>query len=169
MTDTLGPRTVITGRVTNWPMIWVTTALVVPLLAMSGGSGHDWHQPGFLVPVAVIVGVAAVNLMTLSSIRTTGGPEGVTVHFGVLGWPRFRYPVARIRSVEATRVTPSAQWAWGISWSPRRGMTLALRNGPAIRLELVNGRTVTVGVPDADEAVAVLAAAGCRTTAEVAQ
>ncbi|MEV0283624.1 MULTISPECIES: hypothetical protein [unclassified Kribbella] len=28
---TLGAGTVLTGRVTNWPMIWLTTALLVPL------------------------------------------------------------------------------------------------------------------------------------------
>lgn len=158
-----GARTVFTGRTTNWPMIWVTTALVVPLLAMSGASWGDWHEPGFLAPVLVMLLAVLVNVLTLSSIRTAAGPYGVTVHYGVFGWPRFRYPVARIRHVEATRVT-TAQWAWGLSWSPRRGLMLTLRNGPAIRLELVSGRRVTIGVADADAAVAVLVAAGCRTT-----
>jgi hypothetical protein len=161
----LGARTVFTGRTTNWPLIWVTTALVVPLLAMSGASWGDWHQPGFLAPVLVMFLAVLVNVLTLSSIRTAAGPHGVTVHFGVFGWPRFRYPVATIRRVEATRLTTS-QWGWGMNWSPRRGLMIALRNGPAIRLELVSGRKVTIGVANADEAVAVLAAAGCPTTAE---
>ena len=103
----LGTRTVLTARVTNWPMIWLTTALVIPLLAMSGASRGEWHQPALLIPVAVVVLAVLVNLVTLSSIRTTAGPHGVTVHFGVFGWPRFRYPVSRIHQVETARVTPS--------------------------------------------------------------
>ena len=101
-----------------------------------------------------------VSVLTVSSVRTSAGPRGVTVHFGVLGWPRFRYPVASIRSVEETRVT-SSQWTWGLTWSPRRGLALALRSGPAIRLVLTNGRAVTIGVPDAARTVEVLTAAGC--------
>ena len=166
MTDhTVGTRTVSTGRMTNWPMIWVTTAAVVPLIAMSGASGDDWHQPAFLVPVALTFLAVVVNLLTLSSIRIAAGPHGVSVHFGVFGWPRFRYPVSRISRVEATRVT-SAYWSWGMNWSPRKGLMLTLRNGPAIRLELVSGRVVTIGVPDADQAVAALVAAGCATDRE---
>jgi len=157
---TVAPGTVVTGRVTNWPLIWLTTALVVPLLLMAGPSREDWHQPAFLAPVAVVALTVLVNLLTLSSLRISAGPRGVTVHFGVLGWPRFRYPVARIRSVEETWVN-SSQWAWGLTWSPRRGLALALRTGPAIRLVLTSGRAVTVGVPDAAQTVAVLTAAGC--------
>ena len=157
---TVAPGTVVTGRVTNWPLIWLTTALVVPLLLMAEPSRADWRQPAFLAPVAVVVLTVVVNVLTLSSVRTTAGPRGVTVHFGVLGRPRFHYPVERIRTVEETRVT-SSQWAWGLTWSPRRGLALALRTGRAIRLVLTNGRAVTIGVPDAAQTVAVLAAAGC--------
>lgn len=158
----LETRLVLTGRVTNWPMIWVTTALLVPLLAMAGPSRAEWTAPGFLIPVAIAVAAVVVNLLTLSSLRTTAGPQGVTVYFGVAGWPRFHCPVERIARATATEVSPSL-WAWGISWSPRRGLTLALRHGPAIRLELTDGRPVTIGFPDAALAVEVLAAAGCPT------
>jgi hypothetical protein len=157
----LGTRTVLTGRVTNWPMIWVTVALVIPLFVMAGPSRGDWNDAGFLVPVAVIVLAIVVNVLTLSNLRTTAGPHGLTVHFGVFGWPRFRYGTERIRTVAATRVTASA-WSWGIDWTPRRGLRLTLRSGPAVRLELVNGRKVTVSVRDAERVVAVLVAAGCQ-------
>ena len=33
---TVAAGAVLTGRVTNWPLIWLTTALVVPLLLMEG-------------------------------------------------------------------------------------------------------------------------------------
>ena len=54
---------------------------------------------------------------------------------------------------------PSSRWAWGISWSPRLGLMLTLRTGPAMQLTLANGRRVTISTPDPDVAVAVIAAA----------
>jgi len=162
MTDTVGPRTVLTDRITNWPMLWLTLALLVPLFALAGPSKGDWNEPGFLVPLAVIILAALVNVLTLSSLRTTAGPHGLAVHYGVLGWPRFRYPPQRIRSVMPTRVSASV-WSWGILWTPRDGLRLTLRSGPAVDLVLVNGRRVTVSVRDAEQVVAVLAAAGCPT------
>ena len=166
MTDhTLGTRSALTGRVTNWPMIWVTVALLVPLVIMAGPSRGDWNDLGFLVPAGVIVLAVLVNVLTLSSLRTTAGLQGLTVHFGAFGWPRFRYATERIRTVEAARVTATV-WSWGIDWTPRRGLRLTLRSGPAVRLVLVSGRAVTVSVPNAEEVVAVLVAAGCRTAAE---
>ena len=158
----LGTKTVATGRITNWPMIWASTALVVLLLAMGRPQGQDWNEPGFLVPAAVIVLAALVNVLTLSSLRTTAGPHGLAVHYGVLGWPRFRYPPQRIRSVTPTRVSAS-MWSWGILWTPRDGLRLTLRSGPAVELVLVNGRKVTVSVRDAEQVVGVLVAAGCAT------
>lgn len=160
----LGPGAVVTDRTTNWPMIWVTSAVIVPLLAMAAPSRAELTAPAFLVPVAIAVLAIVVNVVTLSSLRTTAGPRGVTAHFGVFGWPRFRYPIASISQVVTTDVKPSSQLAWGLTWSPRRGLTLALRNGRAVKLTLRNGRTVTVGVRDAGEVVRVLAQAGCPTT-----
>jgi hypothetical protein len=47
---------------------------------------------------------------------------------------------------------------WGVFWSPRRGLRLTLRSGPALRLLLENGRRVTISVPDPAAAVAALSA-----------
>ena len=149
---------IYTGRATNWPAIWLSTALVVPLVAMGVGSDGSWLAAGFLVPLAIVVLAIIVNLLTASSVRAIAGTNGVTVHFGVFGWPRFRYPISRIRSAEAVTI-PSSRWAWGIYWSPRLGLMLTLRTGPALQLTLTNGRRVTISTPDPDVAVAVIAAA----------
>ena len=153
MTDT-GSHTVYSGRSTNWPMIWLSTALLIPLVAMSQGSGDSWTSPGLLVPLAVVVVAAAINLVTATSVRALAGPQGVTVSFGAFGWPRFRYPIDRIRVAEAIDL-PASIWTWGIYWSPRRGLMLTLRTGPALHLVLTNGRHVTISTPD--PATAVLA------------
>src|SRR5687767_4072307 len=108
MTASTQDHSVYTGRTTNWPMIWLTTALVVALVALAPGPEGSWTEVGLLVPLLVAIGAAAVNLLTATSVRATAGPQGVTVHFGVFGWPRCRYPIERIRHVEAISI-PSSQ------------------------------------------------------------
>jgi hypothetical protein len=76
------------------------------------------------------------------------------VHCGVLGWPRWRYPLAAIEHAEIVSVP-----AWRVSshfwWTPQR-TSFVVRKGPALQLTLRNGRTVRVTVPDPYAAVAAL-------------
>ena len=152
------PHTVYTGRATNWPMIWLTTAVTVPFLWMARGSGDSWANPGLLIPLLAMVAAAVLNALTASSVRTVAGPKGVTVHFGAFGWPRFHYPIERIARAEAVQLSPSI-WNWGIYWSPRCGLMLTLRNGVALGLVLTNGRKVTISTSDAAAAAAAIALA----------
>jgi len=148
-------HSVYSGRATNWPMIGLMAAVLVPFVAMARGSHGSWRSLGLLLPVAVIVASAVVVVFTTSSVRTTAGPKGVSVHFGAFGWPRFRYPLDHI--VEAASVTiPKSHWGWGMYWSPRGGLMLTLRTGPALRLTLSNGRKVTISTPTPDAAVTAL-------------
>lgn len=158
MTTSTHSRRVYTGRTTNWPMIWLTTALLVPLIALAPGTGGSWTEVGLLIPLLVAIAAATVNLLTATSVRTTAGPEGVTARFGVCGWPRFRYPIGRIREAEAISI-PSSQWAWGMYWSPQKGLMLTLRTGPALRLTLSNGRRITISTPNPAAAVDTLSSA----------
>ncbi|MGK2949334.1 MAG: hypothetical protein ACSLFP_12210 [Acidimicrobiales bacterium] len=151
--------TLYSGRATNWVALGLTTALALPLLLMAGPWSRDsWTAPSFVIPLVIAAAAVVGNLMTLSSLRTLVGANGVSIHFGVFGWPRYRYPLDRIRSIEAVEV-PRSWWAWGISWSPRRGLMLTIRNGPALRLTLTNDRKVTISTPHPDDAVRVVAAA----------
>lgn len=149
------PHTVYTGRSTNWLMIVLTTALVVPLAWGALQGKGSWTATGVLIPLGIVVVAAAVNLLTATSVRATAGPNGVLVSFGAFGWPRFRYAIDRIERADAITV-PSSQWGWGIYWSPRKGLMLTLRTGPALRLTLTNGRKVTVSTPDPQAAVDVI-------------
>jgi hypothetical protein len=159
MTDTT-TRTVYTGRSTNWPMIVLSMALLVPLVVMARGPGDSWTSAGMFIPLLVVFIAAAVNLLTTTSVRAVCGPNGVTVYFGVFGWPRFRYPINRIQHAEAVELRSSI-WTWGIYWSPRRGLMLTLCTGPALHLLLTNGRQVTISTPD--PIAAVLAIDHART------
>lgn len=86
----------------------------------------------------------------------------MTVHFGVFGWPRFRYPLERIARADVVDV-PVYFWGCVMYWSPRRGLMLTLRSGPALRIVLTNGRRITVSTPDPEAAVRAIEAAQATT------
>jgi hypothetical protein len=133
-------------------MVLLSTALVVPLLAMGMPSNESWR--GLMVPVLVAAAGVLLNALTGTSVRTTAGPNGVSVRFGLLGWPRCTYRLDQIERAEVIDLHP---WyvAYGFWWTPHR-TCCTVRSGPTLRLTLHTGRTVTVTVPDAHAAVAVI-------------
>jgi hypothetical protein len=154
---TTGPRlhAVYTGRSTNWPVLVAMCALLVPLIVLAAGDGGSWLAPDLLAPLAVILVAVVLAVLMTTSVRATAGPRGVTVHFGVFGWPRLRYPLHRILRADVVDV-PASHWTWGVHWTPRRGTMLTLCGGPALRLTLVSGRTVTISTPDPAAAAAAV-------------
>ena len=152
-----GRHSVYTGRATNWPMVVLSVALAVPLLALSNMSAGD--RGDLMILLFIGVGVL-LEVLTGSSVRTAAGPQGVTVRFGVLGWPRCTYRLAQIAHAE---VIDLRLWSvvYGLWWTPRR-TCCTVRSGPTLRLTLHSGRTVTITVPDAAAAVAVIREAASR-------
>jgi hypothetical protein len=149
-----GTTLVYSGRTTNWPLIGIAVAGGVALALFGRPWAGPW--PGMLGPLALALAALAVGLLTSTSMRVTAGPRGVQVRFGVFGWPRFAFPRERISGGEIVTVSMWRTWNWGVSWTPRAGWTFVLRSGPAVRLTLTNGRRVTVGVSDPEEALAAL-------------
>jgi hypothetical protein len=149
-----GRYSIYTGRATNWFMVVLSTALVVPLLVI-GNAGAGWRA--YLVPLLVVAAGVLLNLLTATSVRTAAGPNGVSVRFGLLGWPRCTY---RIEQIEHAEVVDLPIWnvAFGFWWTPRRTYC-TVRSGPALRLTLGTGRIVTITVPDPHAAVAAIRAA----------
>ena len=125
---------VYTGRATNWPAVAVSAAMLVPLAAFSNGTGDRWGLAGLVI---AFVGVAACAV-TGTSVRTAAGPNGVTIHFGALGWPRLTYPLADIVHAEVIDLNPVFV-AYGFWWTPHR-TCCTVRSGPTLRLVLRNGR-----------------------------
>jgi hypothetical protein len=142
--------TVYSGRVTNWPLFWLANVLAVALVAMSG------FPKVHLISLLVVAVVILVSNVTVTSIRTTAGPNGVVVRYGVFGIPRFRYPAERIASAEAIDVPFSKMGGWGIHWSPWRGTRMTIRSGPTLQLHLVGGRQVAISAEDPSAAAAVV-------------
>lgn len=145
-TSPLAGWSIYTGRATNWPMVMLSIALVVPLLLLANGA--------LAIPLLVAAVGVLLELLTATSVRTTAGPNGVTVRFGLLGWPRCTY---RLEQIERAEVVDLAVWqvVYGFWWTPRR-TSCTVRTGPALRLTLRTGRIVTITVPDPHAAVAVL-------------
>lgn len=146
--------TVYSGRVTNWPLIVLMVGLAAALVV----NGEVWRGPwpGMLVPAAILGLSLALVVLTTTSLRVTAGPRGVQVRFGPFGLPRFRYARDRIARAEPVDVSLWAVGGWGVHWTPRRGLLLVLRSGPALRLVLTSGRRVTIGVTDPAAALAAL-------------
>ncbi|GGQ75808.1 hypothetical protein [Couchioplanes azureus] len=147
-----GRHAVYTGRVTNWPMVVLSAALLAPLLILGSAGGGDWS--GVAVPLLVAAAGLLLNLLTVTSVRTAAGPNGVSVRYGVLGWPRLHYRIEEIADAEVVDL-PGWYVVYGFWWTPRR-TCCTLRSGPTLRLTLRTGRTVTVTVPDPGAAVAAI-------------
>jgi len=79
-----GRHAVSTGRATNWPMVLLSSVVMVPLVLVSGAEpGADPALDAMMLGLAVVV--VLVNLVTATTVRTAVGPNGVGVRSGVLG------------------------------------------------------------------------------------
>ena len=150
--------TIYTGRATNWTAVVVSGLLLVPLIGGAVSTG-SFARTGVAVIVLALVGLLA-EVATASDVRASCGAQGVSVHWGIVGWPRVHYALDEI--VDAS-VVDVPWWAvsFGFWWTPKRTVC-TVRSGPALRLGLSNRRRVTITVPDPHAALAALRAAGVR-------
>jgi hypothetical protein len=148
------PFAVYTGRTTSWPMVAATGIGALLLALTSRRSSVAWDDPVVIVPLILIaIGVVA-EILTASSVRATAGPNGLTIHWGLLGWPRCTY---RLDQIERAEVIDLPWWrvSYGFWWTPRT-TNCTVRSGSTLRISLRTGRTVTITVPDPTAAVAAL-------------
>lgn len=147
--------TVYTGRATNWTSVVISGLLLIPLIGLASTSGSV-DRTVVLITVLALVGLLA-EVATASDVRASCGSHGVSMHWGVLGWPRATYALADIREASVIEV-PWWAVSYGFWWTPGRTVC-TVRTGPALRLRLANGRKVTITVPDPHAALAALRAA----------
>jgi hypothetical protein len=135
-------------------MVAATSAGAILIVLMSKNSQGTVRDPVFVVSLILLaVGVLA-EVLTGSSVRATAGPNGFTIRWGLIGWPRCTY---RLDEIERAEVIDLPWWrvSYGLWWTPRR-TNCTVRSGPTLRLSLRNQRTVTITVPDPAAAVAAL-------------
>ena len=145
---------VYAGRSTSWPMVAATSIGALLVVLMGRESNGAWGDVVFVLPlILVAIGVLA-NVLTASSVRATAGPNGFTIRWGLVGWPRCTY---RLDEIEHAEVIDLPLWrvSYGFWWTPKR-TNCTVRSGPTVRLSLRNQRIVTITVPEPATAVAVL-------------
>ncbi|MFI6169082.1 hypothetical protein ACIBCN_20050 [Nocardia sp. NPDC051052] len=135
--------TVYTCRVTNWGMLWLNIFVLFSCTLGFVIGTDPWR---FLTLAAVIV--ALVKVIAQASLRVSAGPGGLTVNFAVFGFPRVAIGRADIARAEIIDL-PVKFWSrWGVFHQRKRGWFLTPTLGPALRLTLTSGRTVTVSMPE---------------------
>lgn len=152
--------TVYTGRATNWSSVVISGLLLIPLIGMGLASGSS-PSTAVVILVLALVGFLA-EVITASDVRATCGPQGVAVHWGFVGWPRARYELDDIQDARVVEI-PWYSVSYGFWWTPTRTVC-TVRSGPALRLRLLSGRTVTITVPDPHAALAAIPAHRLRVS-----
>ncbi len=147
-----------TGRRTNWTGVVVSAILVVPLILLAPAGAEGTVDTVVLLTGALILLGVLAEVVTASDVRAACGPRGVSIHWGLLGWPRMSYALDEIAEASVVHVS---WWSvsFGLWWTPRHTVC-TVRSGPALRLRLRSGRKITVSVPDPHAALAALREAG---------
>jgi hypothetical protein len=136
--DVAGRRT-WTGSTTN-PVI---VACIPALLALA------------VITSAWVEVVIAFAVATAARVRVSVDPEAIRVVMGYLPVVHITIPIADITGVEAVDVRPLSVGGWGFRF--RGGTVLVVRGGSALRVQRRDKRPLTVTIPEADVAAAVIA------------
>ncbi|MFF3228775.1 hypothetical protein ACFYV7_38685 [Nocardia suismassiliense] len=135
---------VYTCRVTNWPMLWIYVIGFVPAIYI-GSVSHSAVLRLLFTALWIIV---LVKVIVGTSQRVSAGSGGLTLNLGAFGFPRVTVARADITRAEIIDL-PVTLWShWGVHWTRKRGWLLTPNMGPALRLTLTSGRTVTVSMPE---------------------
>lgn len=124
----VGVGMVMTAIVANDPLLWITTAVTLAVLALFA------H---------VLVRIDAT---------------GLEVQYGPIGWPRTKIPLNRIDSARTEVIDPLAWGGWGYRgiMALTGRAAVILRYGPGIIVELDNGKEFCVTVDDAERGAGLL-------------
>jgi hypothetical protein len=94
---------------------------------------------------------------TLAVLHVRCDARGLTVHYGLLGWPVQRIPLEDITVAHAIDLEPVEWGGWGYRWAPgQNGSAAVTRRGPAIVVERADGRRFAVTVDGAVTGAGVL-------------
>ncbi|MFG3085618.1 hypothetical protein [Streptomyces parvulus] len=128
---------------------WLVAVGVLGGIAAVAAGVLGWPSGFWLSPVGLLVAV-------MSSTRVFADAKGLTVRLPVLPAPRIHIPLQRIEKAWSAEVRPlSDLGGWGYRVAARR-RGLALRSGPALWLELDDGKQFVVAVDDAATAAGLL-------------
>ena len=131
---------------------WALVLTAVTLLAcLATAAFAAW-------PVAAVIGLSALPLLFLSSMRVQADNSGLSVRSALCGVRFVHIDAADIEQASVIDVEPLKWGGWGYRGSLKLAGTAAvvLRSGPGLHLQLSNDRTFVVTLNDPDGAAAVL-------------
>jgi MFS family permease len=136
-----GQRAFWSGRAANPAMLWALGLIPVAIAFLP--AGLPWPTAVWIAFVG-----AAVTALTYR-LTATVDATGVTIRFGLLGFPRRHLKLSGIREATARDLTTFGDGGLGLRFNPVTGTTAyKVRGGPALALALESGRTVLVSVDD---------------------
>ncbi len=137
------PRALYEHRQFGWPMIVGAIVPFVCLVVIWSAAPPDRRtlSPALVPLLCIAVAVLVIGFSWLSTIVTT---THVVIRFGI-GLYRRAIPLERIERVTAVR----SRWydGWGIRWT-RQGMLYNVAGLDAVRVDLVDGRSLRIGTDE---------------------
>ncbi|MEU5209214.1 hypothetical protein [Streptomyces sp. NPDC020742] len=148
------------GSATN-RVQWLLAAVGAACLALGIELAVDSSWTSGLAPlVMAVVGCVAAGLLVLFGtlafvhVAVRVDQDCLEVRCGHMGVPRRRIPLDTVVAADfAPQVTPRHWGGWGYRWRPEQGTAVVVRRGEGLVLSLGDGRTFTITVDDAEDAV----------------
>ncbi|MEV5597785.1 hypothetical protein [Streptomyces sp. NPDC052496] len=148
------------GRATNRAQ-WLLAGIGAACLALGIELAVDSAWTSGLAPLVMsVVGCVLAGLLVLFGtlafvhVAVRVDQDCLEVRCGHMGLPRRRIPLDHVVGADfAPRVTPRHWGGWGYRWRPEQGTAVVVRRGEAVVLRLGDGRSFTVTVDDAENAV----------------
>ncbi|MFD7664313.1 hypothetical protein [Streptomyces sp. NPDC059788] len=148
------------GRATN-RVQWLLAGIGAACMALGIELAVDSAWTSGLAPLLMsVVGCVLAGLLVLFGtlafvhVAVRVDKDCLEVRCGHMGLPRRRIPLEHVVGADfAPRVTPRHWGGWGYRWRPEQGTAVVVRRGEAVVLRLGDGRSFTVTVDDAENAV----------------
>jgi hypothetical protein len=131
--------------------------LSLPLMTLWAGKlVLDSGDPGARPALAIVGATSAALLLLLGRLVVELRGGVLRWHYGFVGWPRYQAALGEIVRLERVRTSP---WQGaGIRGLGKHRLFNASLGGPALRLTMRDGRTMTLGTPDAERLAAFIEA-----------
>lgn len=135
-----------------WVILLATAGFGGFMLSTEEASGSGEALGGLLIMGGSLGG----SLLCLGRLVIEVQPQALRWHVGYVGWPGWSVPLEQVIRVEAVRA--SALWGSGIRGPSAHRVYNVTLGGPALRLHLRDGRTVTFGTHEPQRLVGFIEA-----------
>jgi hypothetical protein len=137
---------------------WMPLVMVLLLGQGAVMSLFTGDTPG-AAPYLNLVHVLVLALLELfAKVSVDIDQQEIRIRYGYIGWLTQRVTLARVHTARAFQLRPMEHGGWGYRGSVRffGRAAVVVRGGPALALELTDGKRLAVTVDDADTAADVI-------------